>query len=428
MSMIIRNIQCGIFNKLILLLFCVLLVQQLSSQSKDAQFYLYYEEYYGTTSNSENTISINYLWRSLDNNIIPLKIFREEKNFGVLANWSFRAAKLALINYPLTYYLQVFNHENGHRFRALELGSSNIEITIALPPPIEFGPSFVTYSYSNPLTQQQRLLTAVGGVEASNILANKFSRNMWLDGEIDYHSAFFYFAPANDLNFYILGGYDQENSDIKNYLQGINVFYTHPISSKIEEKLSHDQLKTYAIASIITNPYTINSAWSLIDYVFFAKTRTKLIAIPINEQIRYLPRFHFALAPYGPELIFQNHIKYKDKLFAVHLSHSNASFDNSWRIDITSWNWKPSNHLSFAGNIQIWNQPEIFYFVDYDQKSFKGIGGLFLVSVNYHIISNEAKLGLVMQFGYKTAGFSEGEQLDKTFILRGGLSFRIAND
>jgi hypothetical protein len=138
------NIKIAKYFRLFLLIVAFLVYKEISSQTNDAQYYFYYEQYYGSISNTENTVSVNHLWRSLDHNIIPSKIFKEKKNIGILGNWSYRDAKLALLDYPIAYYLQVYNHENGHRFRALEMGCTDIKITIALPPPIEFGPSFTS--------------------------------------------------------------------------------------------------------------------------------------------------------------------------------------------------------------------------------------------------------------------------------------------
>ena len=46
---------------------------------------------------------------------------------------------------------------------------------------------------------------------------------------------------------------------------------------------------------------------------------------------------------------------------------------------------------------------------------------------NYDFISDNQTLGLTMHIGYKTNGFSLGEQIDQGAIIRGGLTFRLGN-
>ena len=74
---------------------------------------------------------------------------------------------------------------------------------------------------------------------------------------------------------------------------------------------------------------------------------------------------------------------------------------------------------------ELWQQPSIEYFVDDQIEVSAGVGGLFWAAANLDLFSKIQSLGLVLQLGYKSRGFSVGEMLDKGLILRAGLSFRF---
>ena len=57
-------------------------------------------------------------------------------------------------------------------------------------------------------------------------------------------------------------------------------------------------------------------------------------------------------------------------------------------------------------------------------KSF-GFGTQFITAVNYDFISSKHTLGVTLHGGYKTEGYSQGEQLRKGLIIRGGLTFKL---
>lgn len=338
---------------------------------------------------------------------------------------SYRAAKLALLEYPITYYLTIYNHENGHRHRALEIGYTDVKIDIALPPPIEFNPSFTSSKYKDRSSPQQRLMRIAGGTEANSILSNLLRKNMMLDDEVNYHNAFFYLASANDLNFYVLGGLEHENSDITKYIDGINWHYTKHQSTQAIEKLKAYRLQVYSVISLLTNPLNYNAMLSVLNYVLTGKTNSKLFTIPVLQNIQYYPSFRFCLSPYGPEMILQNYMKYKRQLYSVDISLSDGTFERSWRVSINMWNWQLHDHWSINTNLQLWDQPEIEYYRKKEFKTSKGFGGDFIITANYDFISNYRKLGASIQIGYKSSGFMEGEMLDKGLILRGGLTFKL---
>ena len=77
---------------------------------------------------------------------------------------------------------------------------------------------------------------------------------------------------------------------------------------------------------------------------------------------------------------------------------------------------------------EFWDQPQIDFYSDQALVRNGGFGGLFNVTANYDFLSDYGSyslLGATIQAGYKTAGYSLGEQLSSGPILRAGLSFKL---
>ncbi|MDG1427977.1 MAG: hypothetical protein P8P87_03755, partial [Crocinitomicaceae bacterium] len=108
-------------------------------------------------------------------------------------------------------------------------------------------------------------------------------------------------------------------------------------------------------------------------------------------------------------------------------SHADGSFEPSWRIYTKIWNIKTFENLSFSLSGQIWKQPLIDFFKGDRLQQSQGLGSEIIVTTNYDVITNEHMLGFTMQVGYKSSGYSLGEQLDKGLVARGGLTFKLGN-
>ena len=84
--------------------------------------------------------------------------------------------------------------------------------------------------------------------------------------------------------------------------------------------------------------------------------------------------------------------------------------------------------LSFNFSGQIWHQPEIEFYKNDKLINVDGLGGQFISTINYDMIENKHLYGLTFQIGYKSSGYSIGEQLYEGMIIRGGVSFQLNKD
>lgn len=369
---------------------------------------------------AENIASTYYLWHKFDNRFIPNEIFKK-KSFGTrVGNISYRFTKLFLLDYPLTFVLPSIQHERfGHGSRVTEFNGTIISVSIALPPPFQFSFPSNGYLSSNLSTTQQELMISAGGCEANEILGNIIRKNILLDNELDYHNAFQYLYANNDLSGYVSFAPNISGSDITSYVTNINGYYGN-------SKIKTEQLQLYAALSILLDPinyYSFNSLFN--GYIWKGKNKSKIHLIRITDNIKYLPKFKFGLTPYGPELTLQNYFKDRGKLYSLNIGRSDGSIGNSWRLGAEVWNVKLNDRLSLNFSGQIWNQQNINFYVNNQLENSEDFGGLFINTVNYDFYSKENVLGFTLQLGYKSKGFSVGENLNSGLIIRGGLTFRL---
>ena len=243
-------------------------------------------------------------------------------------------------------------------------------------------------------------MISAGGSEANEVLGNIIRKNILLDNELDYHNALMYLYANNDLSGYANFAPNISGSDISNYVSTINGYYGYT-------ELTLKKIQLYGALSIILDPFNYYSFNSLFNgYIWKGKNKSKIPLIRITDNLKYLPKFKFGFAPYGPELTLQNYFKHNSRLYSFSFSSSDGSFGNSWRLGAEIWNVKFNDQFSMNFLGQIWNQQNINFYVNNQLENSESFGGLFINTVIYDFYSKESILGLTLQFGYKSKGFS----------------------
>tara|TARA_B100000900_G_scaffold281861_1_gene241120 strand:- start:131 stop:1360 length:1230 start_codon:yes stop_codon:yes gene_type:complete len=380
-------------------------------ESQKGQFY-----------SGENINACFHAIEFVDTLLLPTKI-KKEGSGSQLINTVYRFSKLLLINYRLSDYIMTMNHERfGHGYRALQAGGDIIGITYNPPPPFGNEFSFITIGGLGRATNQERLLMTLGGSEANMVVSDIMRKNFLLDGSLNYNFAVAYLYGSNDMPGYT-AFVKNEFSDPNTYRRNVNEFYFQ------RESLTKSRMRVISLVALFTDPFNFYSMKSLFyDYLLFGKLSTEIKFIPIFENIGLLPRFRFEYTPYGPELVYQSYFKKGHELYQTSFSHGDGTFYSSWRIGVRAWNLNPTGQLSFNLSAELWDQPQIDFYTYDGLVRNSGIGGLFNATANYDFFTNKGAfsfLGATLQAGYKTAGYSLGEQLRGGLILRGGLSFRL---
>ena len=380
-------------------------------ESQKGQFY-----------SGENINACFHAIEFVDTLLFPTKIKQEGSGSQVI-NTAYRFSKLLLTNYVLSDYIMTMNHERfGHGYRALQAQGNIIGITYNPPPPFGNEFSFISLAGLGDATNQERLLMTMGGSEANMVVSDIMRKNFLLDGSLNYNFAVAYLYGSNDMPGYT-AFVKNEFGDPNTYRRNINEFYFQ------RESLTQSRMRTISLFALLTDPINFYAFKSLFyDYLFYGKRSSKVKFIPISDNVGLLPRFRFEYTPYGPELVYQSYFKKGKELYQTSFSHGDGIFYSSWRIGARAWNLKPTERLSFNVVTELWDQPQIDFYSDDILVRNSGLGGLFNLTANYDFLTDFGSyslLGATIQAGYKTAGYSLGEQLSRGPILRAGLSVKL---
>ena len=404
--------------KLILIVYLALNSTIACSQSR---YNIIYEPQLGQTFAAENVNAGFHLFNYVDSLVIPKEIIKKDNNYAKVINPIYRFSKWFLTNYLITDFVITMNHERfGHGYRALEADGTIDNIVYNLPLPFTNKVSYIDINRPSNFSQQQELMLTLGGSETNLVLSDITRKNILLDEKFSYNYGLFYLYGSNDMPGYT-AFVTAPAGDNNQYRNTLNYFYG-------EEKLTRKKMRTYAFFNMLTDPLNFYAFKSIFyDYLIKVRGAADIKMIKLSERLKYLPRFRFEYTPYGPELVYQNYFKFDSKLIQLNFSHADGSFEPSWRIYTKIWNIKTFENLSFSLSGQIWNQPLIDFFKGDRLQQSQGLGSEIIVTTNYDLITNEHLLGFTMQVGYKSSGYSLGEQLDKGLVARGGLTFKLGN-
>jgi len=383
-----------------------------------SRFNIIYEKQLGQNFAGENINSSFHLLDYADSLFIPKKIIKTENNFAKVINPIFRFSKLFFSNYLITDYIMTMNHERfGHGYRMLEAGGYINEIVYNLPPPFTSEFSYINYTSPPNFTNQQRLMTLLGGSETNLVFADIMRKNILLDERFNYNFGLAYLYGSNDMPGYTAFISNPWGDPIR-YQTEINHLYG-PV-------LTREKMRTYSFIAMLTDPLNFYAFKSVFyDYLIKGKHSSRTGMIKLSNSLKYLPRFRFEYTPYGPELVYQNYFKLNSKLMLFSFNHSDPNLPNSWRVLVNIWNVKSSDNLSFNLSGQIWDQPNIYFYKNDKIIVHEGLGGQFLSTINYDFNKNKNYIGYTLQVGYKSIGYAIGEQLNKGLIIRGGLTFKL---
>ena len=407
-------------NKIV---FIILLFIVKSSGHAQSTYNIVYEKQFHQNIVADNLNTGFYLFDYLDSLFIPKIIPLTQNNFGNIINPIFRLSKLFFTNYLITDYALTMNHELGHGFRMIEAGGTIEKIVYNMPPPFTNEFSYINLNWPTNFTQQQGLMINLGGSESNLVFSDVMRKNILLDNKFKYNYSFSYLYSSNDMPGYT-AFVTRPASDPNQYRRNLNTLY-----DRDKNVLTRAKIRNYSYLALFTDPMNFYALKSFFyDYVIKGENSSKVEMINLNSSLKYLPRFRFEYTPYGPELVYQNYFKFGSTLAQLSFSHSDSELPDSWRLAANIWNVKLMDKLSFNFSGQIWHQPEIEFYKNDKLINVDGLGGKFISTFNYDMIKNKHLYGLTFQIGYKSSGYSIGEQLYEGMIIRGGVSLQLNKD
>jgi len=284
---------------------------------------------------------------------------------------------VAIVYEAWALYAGGVQHEiGGHGGRYREIGCSPHHDM--WPFPIKFG-QITKYNCSFTLNLEQDILTAMGGTEATQVLANITSRQMMLHGA-NVAKAIGYLDFHLDLSNYIgvwnnpgysdgsltpftedENNYPEHFGDIHAYwkymsgkeLAHLKQFHTlkeiHANNLWTGPNFSYNNIRAGAIWNA-ADPLTLFLAYQVLRYVF---TGNKEFEIP-----DFLPRTNFVLSPEGPEYYLTLPFRVKETLFEPYL-RSTFNYDkNAYGAGLDVFNIPipiKSSHLVLEAGTHVWN-------------------------------------------------------------------------
>ena len=155
--------------------------------------------------------------------------------------------------------------------------------------------------------------------------------------------------------------------------------------------------------------------------------------VPMIEiaTVRYLPSFHVALAPFGPEVALKNYLVAGDRLVVATIRVGDPALFTFFGVGVdinrllVEVPLGDRLRLSVDASAHLWCQPVLEAPKEHPRllllsNGESGIGGLLSATARLWVLEN---VGLQVELGLKSSGCLEGEPLDAGPVVRAGLAF-----
>ncbi len=376
---------------------------------------------------AENLLSGHKLIFSLQEKVLPPSLTEEATALSKTGGIAYRLAKAVLLDNVINHFTFLVQHEVfGHGARYREFGYQGIRYELNLFFPWGSGKGW-TSGRGSPsdrrVSVQELMVAGAGGVEANSLLARRLRMNWMLEGQMAYGESMLYLYTANDLLAYIwrtrwkIRGL--KGNDILNWLRRLNSFEGHILED--DYRLTLNDLCWHSWVNLFS-PFNYFALYNLfVPYLWHGETHSGIPMIRIGEP-KYLPSLRIGLTPYGTEFVQENYIKKDEQLHVVSIRIGEPTFHRFWGIGWECWNLMDRKNFSLDSRVDLWNQAELVLGDEDGFISQSGWGGSAVVTGHLKNIK-PLGVGALLELGYKTAGFLEGEQLQKGIIFRVGLTY-----
>ncbi len=398
----------------------------LQAEGNEVRYTVLFDLTQSQQTGAETLLSTHKLFFSLEKTSLPPSWSDESTFLKKTGGVAYRLAKFVFIENVFNHLTFVLQHEVfGHGARYREFGYQDVSYEIH--PFFPWG-SGKGWTFPRGAPQDRRvavheLLTAAGGgIEASAIIAHRLQRNWLLRGTIRNEEAMLYLYTANDLLAYIWRTRwkirSEKGNDVLNWLRRLNTYEGHIFQE--DYRLTMDDLSKQSLINMM-NPFEYLALYScFVSYLWRGEEETGIPMLRIGG-LSFLPSFRLGLTPFGSEYIQENFFKIDGQLHIVRLRIGQPAFHRFWGVGWECFNLLEWDNFRLDTRMSLWNQPELVLGETDGLERYSGWGGAALITGNLKKIGLLG-LGLLVDLGYKTTGFMEGESLRRGFIFRLGLS------
>jgi len=376
----------------------------------------------------ENIITFNYLSGLATDKIIGNKWFSEKRFTGKIGGIVCRFAKNIFVDTPIDYYSVVVSHEFfGHGARYRELNIENINYGFDAPPPYGDGGGHATAHIEGLISGDELMTILIGGIETQEIINKKLRMRWMANKKIRYHESSLYNWSFRIMFDYIMAtkndlGENKDGKDTSEYLILLNE--KAGINDLSNPEMDVDYLKSRLWIDFV-NPFSWYSLYCMYKtYLWDGNSATKVPMMHFGN-IGYLPALRMGLTPFGPEYHLENYFRLNTSAVLFDLHIGDNTFYNSWGgLDFSVQNIFNRRRLAIDFDLSIWKQPGIDLLMNKTDEVGKGGGGAISFTGHYDFLVSKNPVSAVIQLGYKTAGYSEGLDLDASPILMFGLGYK----
>ncbi len=374
-----------------------------------------FDDHFSSITGASNLASINEALIEYEQQYLPQK-FSDEDNYGSrVLGGLYRLTKTIFLENIQDAMVDLVQHEVfGHGARLREFGNDHVTYELHTVPPYGTG-SGITYYGDYPNSSDELNAVHIGGVEAEQLLSDEIRSRALERGSINYRESNIYFVGHLSVLLYALRTYDlfsDNSNDIAHFVTQVQ--YRNP-------NITLDRIKQLSLASL-ADPLTLDWFYSFFyTYLRRGETNSPLPFISLGGW-KYLPGIRFNLTPFGYEYSLDNNLVESGRVIGIRIGAGSADLGTSVSLDAETHGLWKMGVLTVDGKFGLWRQPELVlspYFTYSGPSGWLG-GGYATVNLACKFAEHA---GLMLEAGYKTKGFVQGEALDRGGILRAGVQF-----
>ncbi len=375
---------------------------------------------------AETVLAVHRVSVALEDRVLPGRLFREHTAGRKALGIGYRAARLVLLSHPLDHTALLLQHEVfGHGARYREFGTwSQAGYRIALPAPYGDGSGFAAFRISEGgRTRDETIAATLNGSSASGVLAERLRRNALARGALHHREAMLYLHAGGDLLNYVLGTEETlelGSNDVLNWLSTVN---QRAALDDIDARLTLGAVQEQALLGFLDPMLYLSAFVVLKTYLYDGDTALGLPLIPIGS-VGYLPALRFGWGPFGTETTFDNVVAFDGRVVRFSVRRTEPTLYRAWGAGLDATRVVERGPVSLGARLDVWNQPPLHLDPSTPPSTgpprVAGAGGS--VTAFYGLPLGLLGSELMLELGYKTAGFVSGDRLGAGVIARFGLS------
>jgi|GEM_PF-5859391 len=304
---------------------------------------------------------------------------------------------------------EVFGH--GYRLRS----GGPFLIGYLIEPPYR-GATYYMPIFSDTIPLIEEITIAMGGMEATETLAESIKVNAIKQQTVDSRSSSLYLKSKLDKMLYIQSEQDSifiGGHDIQNYTNHVNTWHE-------TEVINVNRLKKNSCLELL-DPFIYQSVYRQIDYLFGGSKQARMPFI-YYKNYTVLPSARLNLAPWGIEQQIEAYVlEDNERLYKPSISYGKNNLVKSFGINLSIDPIYKVKDSIFSMRISLWRQPDLFQKV-LSSNYLKKTGGAIFTKAEYKVSS---AAGIVAEVGYKSEGYLIAEPLLAEAIWRIGIKLYI---